>query len=113
MECEVAASGVVASPAGQRTTDSNIPWYVSSRESVADRRRAGECRTRHLSASSTGRWFRSVVDTGFDGEHGAGGVKQDALGVGPQDELADRGAPAQADHDEVRVDLVGNLDQVL
>jgi hypothetical protein len=55
----------------------------------------------------------SVVDTGLNGEHGTGSIEQDALGVGPQDQLADRSAPAQADHDEVRVDLVGHLDQVL
>ena len=55
----------------------------------------------------------SVVDTGLDSEHRAGGVKQDALRIGPQDQLADRSTPAQADHDEVRVDLVGHLDQVL
>lgn len=55
----------------------------------------------------------SVVDAGFDGEHRAGGVKQDSLGIGPQDQLAYRSASAQADHDEVCVDLVGDLDQVL
>src|SRR5665648_1105440 len=27
----------------------------------------------------------SVVDTGFDGKHRTGSVKQDALGIGPQD----------------------------
>ena len=35
------------------------------------------------------------------------------MGVGPQDQLADGCASAQTDHDEVRVDLVGDLDQVL
>src|SRR5665647_1191602 len=55
----------------------------------------------------------SVVDTGLDGEHRAGGVKQDALGIGPQDQLADRSASTQADHDEVRVDFARHLDQVL
>jgi hypothetical protein len=57
--------------------------------------------------------FESLVDTGLDGEHRTGGIEQDALGVGPQDQLANRSASAQADHDEVCVDLVGHLDEVL
>ena len=55
----------------------------------------------------------SVVGSGLDGEHRTGGVEQDALGIGPQYQLADRSASAQANHDEVCVDLVGHLDQVL
>jgi len=55
----------------------------------------------------------SVVDAGFDSEHRTGRVKQNALGIGPQDQLADRGTPAKSDHDEVRVDFIGDLDQVL
>jgi hypothetical protein len=55
----------------------------------------------------------SRVDPGLDREHRTGGIEQDALGVRPQDELANRSASAQADHDEVCVDLVGHLDQIL
>ena len=61
----------------------------------------------------TRRHDTSVREASLDGEHRAGGIKQDALGVGPQDQLADRSASAQADHDEICTNLVGDLDQVL
>ena len=58
-------------------------------------------------------WSASVVHSGFNCEHRTGSIQQNALCIGPQDQLADRRASAQADHDEVCVDLVGHLDQVL
>jgi hypothetical protein len=61
----------------------------------------------------TRRQHKSVVDTSFDGEHGARSIEQNALRIGSQDQLADRSAPAQTDHDEVCIDLIGHLDQVL
>lgn len=55
----------------------------------------------------------SVVDTGLDGEHRTGSIKQDALGIGTQNQLANWSPAAQADHDKVCIDLIGHLDQIL
>ena len=54
---------------------------------------------------------RSVA--GLDGQHGAVGVEEDALGVAAQDQLADGRAPAQADDDQVGGVGLGDADQVL
>src|SRR6478735_7408781 len=49
----------------------------------------------------------------LDREHRAARVEQDALRVGPEDQLADRAAATQADDDEVGLLLLGDGDEVL
>ena len=53
------------------------------------------------------------VSYGLDRQHRAGGVEQHPLGVAAEDQLADRRAAAQADHDQLGVVGLGDADQVL
>src|SRR3954468_19985553 len=50
---------------------------------------------------------------GLDRQHRAVGVEQDPLGVAAEDQLADGRTPPQPDHDEIGVDLLGDVEQVL
>ena len=92
-------------------TTRNLPEHFPDLRLVRTRARSRP--ERHGPDQSSPGTHLSVVDSRFDRKHGTGGVQQDALGVGAQDQLADRSASAQPDHDEVRVDLVGHLDQIL
>ena len=53
------------------------------------------------------------LSPGLDRQHRAVGVEQDPLRVAAEDQLADRGAPAQADHDQLGVVGLGDADEVL
>ena len=79
------------------------------------KRHAGRARTRTRADPSrrVSLWLPTRSALCLDGEHRAGCVEEDALGVGPEDELADRGATAQPDDDELSTGLLGDGDEVL
>src|SRR5690606_23981481 len=65
----------------------------------------------------TGRLFppptRGLGPSGLDGEDGAGRLEKDALGTGPEDQLAHRTASPQPDDDGLGVVLGRGTDEVL
>jgi len=120
---EEVASDVIACPSGQRPACENTsldrqvhgrpgprqaPALATSAPKTQRRRFPGRAPTcLSMRGCSVSR------ESGFDGKHRTRSIQQNALGIGPQDQLADRSAPAQTDHDEVGVNLIGHLDQVL